>query len=628
MKKCLVIIFPLLLTVFNVKAQVEIVSTGTATAYVVNVPGSFTLRNGLQVTFKAHINCAASPSINVSGTGAIGLRKNGNTTALSAADIIANQIVTIVYDGTFWQMVTNPGTPATAANYWTLNGTHIYNNNSGNIGVGITNPTTAKFQIENSTFNGNLLRLNNLFNSNGASILEVTTNGSGSGVNVNHTGFGPAGQFEIASSGSSSNALRAITNGGNSKALEVLHSGINAGSIDYGIHSTVTGAGNSNTAGYFSATGATTNWAGYFESGNVYIQNSLGLGTITPNNILHLSGSFSSTGMIGSFIDLQNTFGSSTSAAKVGIRFKTSNFPNGQHAKGGIIYSRTSTNARGDIHFLNNSTDDVSEIDISTDTKMIIKNSGDIGIGTSAPTAKLHLEGGRLRIANGSNILDIHQSGTQSLMEASNTFAVAANGGGVKFNMDDGDANFDLAVHVNGLFQIKDGTEGAGKVLTSDGAGNTKWQNPIIFRGLFAPTGALTITATPQIIGGTISYSGSVLYNTSPGGFGGSMTVGNMRFRAPEQGYYQIHANVYVSINPNQNVMIEAYNLTTSSVIASTLVRNPDASAQMFYTMDISTISLLNLSDDVVIRILGGGASSGLIVSNSNYNNFEVNLIR
>ena len=257
-----------------------------------------------------------------------------------------------------------------------------------------------------------------------------------------------------------------------------------------------------------------------------------------------------------------------------------------------------------------------------------IKPSAFIGFGTNAPAQKLHVEGGRLRIATGANYLDVYQSGTQSVFEASNTFAVAANGGGVKFNMDDGDANFDLAVHVNGLFQIKDGTEGAGKVLTSDGAGNTKWQNPIIFRGLFAPTGALTITATPQIIGGTISYSGSVLYNTSPGGFGGSMTVGNMRFRAPEQGYYQIHANVYVSINPNQNVMIEAYNLTTSSVIASTLVRNPDASAQMFYTMDISAISLLNVSDDVVIRILGGGASSGLIVSNSNYNNFEVNLIR
>ena len=111
MKKCLVIILPLLLLGLNIKAQVEIVSTGSATAYTVNVPGSFTLRNGLQVTFKAHINCAASPSINVSGTGAIGIRKNGNTTALSAADIIANQIVTIVYDGTFWQMVTVSGTP-------------------------------------------------------------------------------------------------------------------------------------------------------------------------------------------------------------------------------------------------------------------------------------------------------------------------------------------------------------------------------------------------------------------------------------------------------------------------------------------------------------------------------------
>jgi hypothetical protein len=132
---------------------------------------------------------------------------------------------------------------------------------------------------------------------------------------------------------------------------------------------------------------------------NNILTDSVGIGTNSPYSKLHISGSYSSIGNIGTYIDLQNTFGSSTSPAKVGIRFKASNFPNGQHTKGGIIYSRNLSNARGDMLFLNNSNDDISEIDVANDVKMIIKNNGNIGIGTTTPTAKLHLEGS-LRLNN------------------------------------------------------------------------------------------------------------------------------------------------------------------------------------------------------------------------------------
>jgi hypothetical protein len=30
---------------------------------------------------------------------------------------------------------------------WTVNGTHIYNNNAGNVGIGVTNPTSSKLQV-------------------------------------------------------------------------------------------------------------------------------------------------------------------------------------------------------------------------------------------------------------------------------------------------------------------------------------------------------------------------------------------------------------------------------------------------------------------------------------------------
>jgi hypothetical protein len=41
---------------------------------------------------------------------------------------------------------------------WTVNGTHIYNNNAGNVGVGVTNPTSYKFEVAGeSRASGNVL---------------------------------------------------------------------------------------------------------------------------------------------------------------------------------------------------------------------------------------------------------------------------------------------------------------------------------------------------------------------------------------------------------------------------------------------------------------------------------------
>lgn len=133
----------------------------------------------------------------------------------------------------------------------------------------------------------------------------------------------------------------------------------------------------------------------------------VGIGTSTPVQQLHISGRYTAgadsynnngDGMAGTYIDLQNKFGSSTSRAKVGIRFKNSTQADGQHTKGAIVYQRSATNARGDLYFLNNSTDDISEVTIENDSKMVIKNNGLVYIGgpSLSPTlssAKLEVNG-------------------------------------------------------------------------------------------------------------------------------------------------------------------------------------------------------------------------------------------
>lgn len=71
----------------------------------------------------------------------------------------------------------------------------------------------------------------------------------------------------------------------NMVAIYAIHSGAAAGT-GYGLYATKTGASTTNIAGYFSASGGTSNYPGIFMGGNV------GIGTIAPNRKLEiLSGS-------------------------------------------------------------------------------------------------------------------------------------------------------------------------------------------------------------------------------------------------------------------------------------------------------------------------------------------------
>ena len=82
-----------------------------------------------------------------------------------------------------------------------------------------------------------------------------------------------------------------ITTTANTKGLHVAHSGAITGT-GYGIWVEKTGASTTNIAGYFSATGATNNYAGIFENGNV------GIGTTGPGAKLHIVGNTDATQFI------------------------------------------------------------------------------------------------------------------------------------------------------------------------------------------------------------------------------------------------------------------------------------------------------------------------------------------
>lgn len=99
----------------NASAQVQLVSGGIGSAYTLQFPGVFAYTPGISVTFKANVVNSGSATIEINGLGAIVINKNSNQ-ALVPGDIAANQFVTLIYDGTKFQMVTPSSAPSGFAN--------------------------------------------------------------------------------------------------------------------------------------------------------------------------------------------------------------------------------------------------------------------------------------------------------------------------------------------------------------------------------------------------------------------------------------------------------------------------------------------------------------------------------
>ncbi|WP_258541188.1 beta strand repeat-containing protein [Parvicella tangerina] len=108
MKNLLHIVF-VLLTVTIAHGQAEYQSTGSGGAYALSIPANIdALTPGLSFTFKANHVSANPSTLNVNGLGAVTIMK-GVSTNLDVNDILAGQVVTVVYDGTNFQMTSAPG---------------------------------------------------------------------------------------------------------------------------------------------------------------------------------------------------------------------------------------------------------------------------------------------------------------------------------------------------------------------------------------------------------------------------------------------------------------------------------------------------------------------------------------
>lgn len=131
-------------------AQVQLISSGPINSFALNYPANLqSYPSGLSVMFLSNQNNTSSSTLSLNGMAPKNIYKNVNM-PLIANDILNGQAVTLIYDGTNFQMLSNSANTPTS-NLWTISGTHLYPSDlNGNVGIGTSSPFNALSLVGNT----------------------------------------------------------------------------------------------------------------------------------------------------------------------------------------------------------------------------------------------------------------------------------------------------------------------------------------------------------------------------------------------------------------------------------------------------------------------------------------------
>jgi len=327
---------------------------------------------------------------------------------------------------------------------------------SGSVGVGTTSVSNAKLTVSSTisaAASPNYFDALNLYNQSdgGARIIASNSIGTYSAIEMGVLSSGSGTddgviRFSTATNGTLSTKV-VIDNSGNvgvgttspSQKLQVVGSGTFSGDVEVG-----TSAGGVKayriygfTAGVASNLeiqpyGNKTTIGGTFEvSGTSVFTSNVGIGAATPGYKLHIGDN---TATASAHMMLDGVFGNTTAASHARIYFSDTNFgigAGGWAASGSDddLYLWTYDGSGRDIRFAK-TLDGTSAVNTANwTTNMIIKNDGNVGIGTITPNAKLEVSASGPALGTGINTQNYLANGSSGFVGYSLRRSDDTNGG-------------------------------------------------------------------------------------------------------------------------------------------------------------------------------------------------------
>ena len=175
---------------------------------------------------------------------------------------------------------------------------------------------------------------------------------------------------------------------------------------------------------------------------------------------------------------------------------------------------------------------------VKGDDRMVVNGLGNVGIGITTPDAQLHLH----KDTDPMLLLTNSTSGST----ANDGSAIWLNGNDLKVdNLENGNIVFNtnyqerMRITNTGNLRITDGTQGDGKVLTSDASGNASWKVPAagqVYFEAYKTSGQQTIPA-----GGVHR----VIFDTTMVNIGNAYDEDSSLFTAPTSGVYFFYGELF-----------------------------------------------------------------------------------